>query len=1032
MRKILSALVAVAMVLTLSLQSQVHAAQPISIYIDGVKLSTDQAPVSVGGRVLLPMRAIFEALNAYVDWEPKSKTVTAVKDGTTVQLRMGSKTATINNATVSLDVPAQAIKGRTMVPVRFVSEALGETVDWNSSAKTVYITTSGDVGAAYNVNARIVGEKGDGRDLEASFTKASSDAYVDHYRVMVVKADRVSNFTLAKAQSVSSRDYTVVKGQGINQTVSFNSQTRDTDGDLLRADRDYAVFVLSVGKASNKYALSHPSRTVTISGDSAVKAATDIKVSDVNDYGDGRDLRVSFTKPGNDANIANYRIMVVKTKDASEFTLAKANAVPSSYSTVVNRTGSSTTTLSSSSRDVSGDLIRNGVPYTVFVLSVSSQPNSAPSKLSSGSSSITLNSSMAVPVITKVEDVSNYGDGRDLQISFTKSSEEWKVGYYRIFAVKLKDASNFNLEAANKVSYGRYYDVSKTGNNISVTLPSYANDVDGHSIRNGETYRLFVMAVSSDSKSYDNVLSAPSQAIALSNSAVVGTATNVTVNDVSNYNDGRDMKVEFYRASDESVIHHYRVMVVKTADAHRFNLSAANNVSSSNYTSVNKTGRDLSLTLSSSARDVDGSLIRNGTSYTVFVLSVGNNYNGNALSSPSASITLSNSSTVYPVNYVSASDVSDYNDGRDLLVTFNKAADESSISHYRIMVVKSANAGRFNLSAANNVSSANYTLVNKTGWNISQTLSSGARDVDGSAIKNGVSYRIFVLSVGTGNNGNALSSPSTDITLTSNYAVPAVTGLNAYAIPNYGDGRDIEVSFVKASHEANVAEYRIMVVPSDQSGGFRLGEANAVGSANYTKVAKQGRDISLRLSDSTRDVNGNGLARGVKYKVFVLTVADARSGSANALSAPSVDVQLTDLAVPAVTNVTAIADGTNMQVSFTKASNESSIAYYAVMVVPSGSAGSFNLAEANRIGSYGYKSVGTGNSSVTLTTSDTDITGASLRTGVSYHVFVLSIADGRIATVNALSGASGEVVLQEPPVPANNGVTPQDQVTPEI
>ena len=68
MKKIVSIVVASILVGSGLLQNQVQAAAPIGIYINGVKLSTDQAPIVVSSRALLPLRAIFEALDAKVDW----------------------------------------------------------------------------------------------------------------------------------------------------------------------------------------------------------------------------------------------------------------------------------------------------------------------------------------------------------------------------------------------------------------------------------------------------------------------------------------------------------------------------------------------------------------------------------------------------------------------------------------------------------------------------------------------------------------------------------------------------------------------------------------------------------------------------------------------------------------------------------------------------------------------------------------------------------------------------------------------------
>lgn len=143
MKKLWVSILVGLLIFPMMLQSPVQAAVPIKIVIDGVTLSTDQPPVAVNGRTLVPMRAIFEALEATIHWDQKTKTVTAKKEDTTIILKLGSKLATINNKAVNLDVPGQSLNGRILVPTRFVSEALGQEVNWNSMKRIVSITTSG-------------------------------------------------------------------------------------------------------------------------------------------------------------------------------------------------------------------------------------------------------------------------------------------------------------------------------------------------------------------------------------------------------------------------------------------------------------------------------------------------------------------------------------------------------------------------------------------------------------------------------------------------------------------------------------------------------------------------------------------------------------------------------------------------------------------------------------------------------------------------------------------------------------------------
>jgi len=118
-------------------------AQPdprISVLLNGEALEFDVPPVTQQGRTLVPLRTIFESLGATVEWDAASSTVKASKGGTTIELPVGRDWAIKNGTRVSLDVPAVVKDGRTLVPLRFVSEALGTRVDWDGQTRTVSIT----------------------------------------------------------------------------------------------------------------------------------------------------------------------------------------------------------------------------------------------------------------------------------------------------------------------------------------------------------------------------------------------------------------------------------------------------------------------------------------------------------------------------------------------------------------------------------------------------------------------------------------------------------------------------------------------------------------------------------------------------------------------------------------------------------------------------------------------------------------------------------------------------------------------------
>lgn len=111
----------------------------INVYYNNTKLVFDVEPIIIEGRTMVPLRAIFEAFNMDVSWNESTKKITATKEGLKVELTIGSKNAYKNGALVLLDVPAYIDSGRTMVPLRFIAESTGASVDWDGNIKTVYI-----------------------------------------------------------------------------------------------------------------------------------------------------------------------------------------------------------------------------------------------------------------------------------------------------------------------------------------------------------------------------------------------------------------------------------------------------------------------------------------------------------------------------------------------------------------------------------------------------------------------------------------------------------------------------------------------------------------------------------------------------------------------------------------------------------------------------------------------------------------------------------------------------------------------------
>ena len=122
-------------IITLSVGSMVA-------HLDGQVVTLDTPPVIVSGRTLVPLRPIIEGLGGGITWVSETRSVEVEFNGTTLLLQIGNRTAVVNGKAVQMNVPATIMNGRTMLPVRFVSENLGADVQWEELTKTVTITVS--------------------------------------------------------------------------------------------------------------------------------------------------------------------------------------------------------------------------------------------------------------------------------------------------------------------------------------------------------------------------------------------------------------------------------------------------------------------------------------------------------------------------------------------------------------------------------------------------------------------------------------------------------------------------------------------------------------------------------------------------------------------------------------------------------------------------------------------------------------------------------------------------------------------------
>lgn len=362
-------------------------------------------------------------------------------------------------------------------------------------------------------------------------------------------------------------------------------------------------------------------------------------------------------------------------------------------------------------------------------------------------------------------DISNNTNGSDLKLDITvEHADEIGTSEYRIFIVKDADAASFDKTQAES---NPNYTVLSTSSSTSygITFQSNTTDSNGDFIIEDVLYRVCILSVADGIHATDNNFYKSSSFKLESPVIASSTASNINAQDISNNGDARDLQVKFNKSADEATVDEYRAFVVKDGTSFSKTIAESNN----NYKTVSSSGlSQYTINYLATDTDTDGSVIIENQPYRVYVLSMadGTIATANSLSSASNKITLTNPIIASSsASNIIASDIANNKDGRDLKVEFNKAANESTLSEYRVLVCKYYNT--FNLNDA--INNNNYTVVSKSGdtkyiVNFLETT----LDTDGDLIVEDVWYKVYVMSVADGVNANtnSLSNPSNNIKLT--------------------------------------------------------------------------------------------------------------------------------------------------------------------------------------------------------------------------------------------------------------------------
>lgn len=258
-------------------KSEVQAAVPISIYLNGTKLVTDAPPYLVPKKniTMVPLRAISTDLGAIIGWSQERKTATIQKDGKVIEMTIGANYALVNGERVPLEESVQVRNNRTLVPLRFVSVQLGLKVTWYQSVQTIKLESYGLksnlrgawISTVYNLDWPTVQAYGNPTQQKQEYAQMLDELQASGINTVFVQVRPAGDALYPSALAPWSKVLTGTQGadpgydplaymieethrRGMEFHAWFNPFRGNTDGS-------------TIGLAGNHAALTHPEWVVT-------------------------------------------------------------------------------------------------------------------------------------------------------------------------------------------------------------------------------------------------------------------------------------------------------------------------------------------------------------------------------------------------------------------------------------------------------------------------------------------------------------------------------------------------------------------------------------------------------------------------------------------------------------------------------------------------------------------------------------------------------------------------------------------------
>lgn len=368
---------------------------------------------------------------------------------------------------------------------------------------------------AYSIHWNSVGDfgtSGTAADLNFDFNAAGDEGDIQAYKVICVKAG-VTDFSYTDANALTPDRYVEIIPDGsANYNQSFGIGALDCDGDPILTGQSYVLYVLNVMQPAINYEniLSSPSSVFLLIDN--VETALDLSIADINNNGNGTDVRINFSKASIEQGIESYRVFLVQKDVVADFNLADALLLTSDrYTAVSPGTTEYEIILPPDALDADGNTVQPD-KYRAFVVSVPDGISVNEGAITAESNIISLETATSTINEIVLSDIAELGNGSDISVAFPAPPLEQTVDEYRLIFVDFATAFDFNIDDA--LATGNYVAITPNGTDVVFTGNPDLKDSEGNLITWGVPYYAYVLSKAS-SYGISDTLSAPSNQLIL-------------------------------------------------------------------------------------------------------------------------------------------------------------------------------------------------------------------------------------------------------------------------------------------------------------------------------------------------------------------------------------------------------------------------------------------------------------------------------------------------------------------------------------